>query len=115
MTNFNNMETFRTTFDRHNDLYGYKTKNFPPSYHPNEPSLNYAYDPDWSIKFHNTRLKLKRLIIAAILGYFLIQWKVKQVENYDRLKRHEQRAMQNKEVEQVYNKTVSFVVFDSEG
>jgi len=42
VTKFDNMETFRCTFDRHKDLYGYRTENFPESYHPNESALNYA-------------------------------------------------------------------------
>jgi hypothetical protein len=114
MTKFDNMETFRCNLDRHKDLYGYRTQNFPPSYHPNESALNYAQDPDWSVKFTNTKLKIKRLILAALLGFWLVQWKVKRVEEYDRLKRHEQRAMQNKEVDQFYNKNVTYVLFDEE-
>ena len=114
MTKFENMETFRCTFDRHKNLYGYRESNFPASYHPSESALNFAKDPDWSLKLEYPRLKLKRWIIAALVGFWLVQWKVKKVEEYDRLKRHEQRAMQNKEVDQFYNKNVSYVLFDQE-
>jgi len=51
-TSFNNLEYFDISYDRHKDLYGFKYENFPKSYHPEETPLNYAHDPDWSVKFH---------------------------------------------------------------
>lgn len=83
------METFRCTFDRHKDLYGCRTQNFPSQYHPLESSLNYAQDPDWSVKFMYPRINLKKWIAILLFGYWLVQWKVKRVEEYDKLKRHE--------------------------
>ena len=44
------MYTFPITYDRHKDQYRYRTTNFKPEYTVNEASLNYAYDPDWTIK-----------------------------------------------------------------
>ena len=45
----------------------------------------------------------------------MIQWKVRQVESFDRLKRKEQRAMQNQEAEEVYDKKARFVLFYPNG
>lgn len=47
------------------------------------------------------RAKLKRIIAFAIFLYFYLQHRVKKVEEYDRLKRQEQRAMQNTEIDEI--------------
>jgi hypothetical protein len=79
-TKFETMETFNVTTDRHLNLYGYRTENFPQSYHPLESPLNYANDPDWSVKYEYTRIKLKRVFIAILICFWFVQWKVKKVE-----------------------------------
>ena len=58
---------------------------------------------------------MKAIIIGGVLFYQLCQWKVRQVERFDRLKRKEQRAMQNKEAEDVYDKKARFVLFRPDG
>jgi len=49
-TSFSSMHDFTVTYDRHESLYGYRTHTFPSSYKVGESPLNYAMDPDWSIK-----------------------------------------------------------------
>lgn len=77
--------------------------------------FNWARDPDCLKKFRTRRLNLKAILIGGFLLYHLIQWKCRQVESFDRLKRKEQRAMQNKEAEEVYDKKVRFVLFTADG
>ena len=58
---------------------------------------------------------MKKLVVVGFLFYLLCQWKVGQVEKFDHLKRKEQRAMQNKEAEDVYDKKARFVLFRPDG
>ena len=72
-------------------------------------------DPYARDKFKIKRLNLKALTAFACLVYFAVKWREAKVCEYDRLKRTEQRAMQNKEAAEVSNKKARFVLFDSEG
>ena len=77
--------------------------------------MNYAKDPDGLKKFRLRRVNFKLLLFGGLFFYWLVQWKCRQVEKFDRLKRKEQRAMQNQEAADVYNKKARFVLFTHEG
>lgn len=83
------MYTFNISYDRHKLRYGYRTSLFPASYMPNQSSLEYARDPDWYYKIGTKRLKLKRAIFLLTATFFIVRWRVAQVEEFDRLKRIE--------------------------
>ena len=51
--------------------------------------LDFAKDPDWSVKFENKRMNIKRIILLFGLIVLWVQWKVKAVEKFDHLKRVE--------------------------
>lgn len=50
-----------------------------------------------------------------VLAFMIEQFREAQVSEYDRLKRFEQRAMQNKELEEVNGKQARFILFDENG
>ena len=108
------MYTFAITYDRHKDRYGYRTKDFPDKYSVHESTLNFAYDPDWLVKLDTKRVNLKKFLFFLGIGFLWLHHRVQKVEEFDRIKRTEQRAMQNTEVEDLQNKIVEFVLFDRE-
>lgn len=87
MTKLHMLEHFNSTYDRHKNLYGYRRSNFPQSYHPETPVLDYAMDLDWSVKYHKQRLRLKRWVLALLMFAAWIKYKTKSVERFDHLKR----------------------------
>ena len=95
------MYTFAVTYDRHKNKYGYRTSNFPSAYSPNESSLNYAMDQDWVYKLQADRINLKKWFLGVTLFFIWLNHRIKKVELFDKLKRQEQRAMQNTEVEEL--------------
>ena len=97
----NDMKTFKMTYNRHLNRYGYRKTNFPSEFSINETALNYSYDPDWSVKFAQKRYNFKKLIFFSVFLLWFGHRRVQKVEEFDRLKRQEQRAMQNKEVDEV--------------
>lgn len=109
------MYTFSITYDRHKDRYTYRTQDFPADYGVNESALNYSMDPDWYYKLRVRRINLKRWILLFGLTYWWVKNRVVTVEEFDRIKRIEQRAMQNTEIEDLYNKKVTFILYDSNG
>lgn len=111
-TKFRNMNFFVITYDRHLNRYGFKTSDFPESYHPNMCSLTYMKDPDWTKKLELVKVNLKKYVLIVIICYLLLKWRVKRVELFDKRKRQEQRAMQNSEIQDLHNKKVQFVIFD---
>lgn len=114
-TAFNNLEYFDCTYDRHKDLYGFRYENFAKSYDPDETPLNYAQDPDWSVKYHNKRINLKKYFVMLVIFMIWAKYKMKQVEKFDHLKRKEQRAMLNKEVDEFKDKKLTYVLFKPDG
>lgn len=94
-------------------MYGARTKNFPSGYHPKESALNFTNDPDWTVKLKHPRFNFKFWIAIALTWYALIRWQIRRVERFDNAKRKEQRAMQNKEVEELFMKKVHYLLFDS--
>lgn len=104
------MYTFNITTDRFAGKYGYRTGNFPKSYSVHDLPIDYAYDPDWTVKIRYERLNLKKIILVVGLIYYFLSRRVYLVEQFDKRKRYEQRAMQNQEIADVYNKKVKFVL-----
>jgi hypothetical protein len=109
------MHTFPITYDRHHDRYGHRMSNFPASYSVHESSLSYSMDPDWLHKFETARFSFKSLFAFLLLVYGYARYRVMKVEAFDKRKRQEQRAMQNQEVDEVYNKFARFVLKDRNG
>lgn len=68
-------------------MYGNRLSNFPEKYNRAESPLNYKHDPDWYHKIEYNRLHLKKWILILFFGYWALQWRVKNVEGYDRRKR----------------------------
>lgn len=73
--------------------------------------LEYARDPDLSVKFELQRVNLKKWLLFALLGFGMLKYRERQVNKYDHLKRQEQRAMQNKEVEEFNGKKVLYRIY----
>ena len=94
-TNFASTKDFKVTYNRHKDAYDFRVSNFPKEYHLNASPLDFRHDPDlvgndvYDSKFKLKRVNLKMWMIAGLLTYWLIGWKVKRVENFDRMKRKE--------------------------
>lgn len=72
-------------------------------------------DPDWTVKISKPRLPLKRFLLMLTLLGLWVHFKAKSVMRFDHLKRKEQRAMQNKEVEEFKGKKVDFILFCPDG
>ena len=89
------MKTFRLTYDRHVGLYNERVRDFPEGYRNSDSAYSWKNDPDWSVKLKPQRLRARWWLLGGVVLYLLIQRRVKNVERYDRLKRKEQRAMQN--------------------
>ena len=83
------MYSFNITYDRHRDRYGYRIKDFQPSYSIQESSLNYAKDPDWIKKLTIHKINLKKIIFFFAVVYYWVNDRVKKVEEFDRIKRIE--------------------------
>ena len=86
-----------------------------PGYRAKEDVRNYAMDPDWYYKLEPRRLNMKALFLFLALGLYWLRRRERQVNEFDRQKRMEQRNMQNSEVEEVYGKHARFLLFDSQG
>ena len=82
-TSLSNLQNFTYSFDRHRDMYGYKTSNFPQSYHPKVSAINFAQDPDWSVKLLTPRFNFKRWILLLVFGYLILKYQVRRVEYFD--------------------------------
>ena len=54
-------------------------------------------------------------LLIGVLAFFMYHRRISNVQKYDSLHRQEQRAMQNREIEEVDGKKVRFVLFDQEG
>jgi hypothetical protein len=89
----NDMKTFKMTYNRHYGRYGFRDKNFPKEYNIHETALNYSNDPDWSVKYKQNRFNFKKLIFFTVFLFWFLHRRVAKVEEFDRLKRREQRAM----------------------
>jgi len=112
---FQNMFTFVHTYDRHLNQYPARTKDFPSSYEYYESPLNWGYDPDWSVKIQPLRINFKKIFAFFLLGAIYLRYRIKKVEAFDQRKRREQRAMQNKEVEEFQGRNVKFRLKDAHG
>lgn len=84
-----NMYNFTITENRHKGRYGYRTSNFPDSYHPLESALNYKNDPDWTVKLAPVKFKGKRFLFILFSIYLGLRWRRNMVEEVDRQKRRE--------------------------
>lgn len=71
IANIQSMQTFTLTYNRHEGRYGYRENNFPESYHNRECALEYAKDPDYTVKFEVERINLKLLMFSALVAGFL--------------------------------------------
>ena len=45
-----NMPKFKISYNRHKDQYKYRETDFPQEYHSKMVALEYAKDPDWTVK-----------------------------------------------------------------
>jgi hypothetical protein len=72
MTNFNNIENFSITHDRHKGLYGPKLSGFKESYDIKDSEFNYMHDPDWSVKMKPRRNNLKLWFLGLGIIYIWI-------------------------------------------
>lgn len=113
--NFKNCEHFTLSIDRHKDLYGNRVRNFPDEYEQWASIKDWHNDPYFSLKYKYKRINLKAWTLILLFGFAAIKVREAQVSEYDRLKRYEQRAMQNKEAEEVNGKRAQFVLFDKDG
>ena len=105
------MKTFDLTYDRHAGKYGYREKDFPTEYSIHDSPMDYVRDPDYTVKFKVQRVNLKAWVLFFLALYYFGNKRLRNVAEFDRLKRQEQRAMQNKEFESVENKSVKFCLF----
>lgn len=87
------MYNFNLTYDRHRGRYGFKTSDFPDSYDPHESALVYTNDPDWTVKLRLKRLNLKLYFFIGCIIYILFKRRIYYVNEFDKRKRREQRAM----------------------
>lgn len=62
-----------------------------------------------------TRVPLKLIMLVAFVLWYSARRRVERVEEFDRRKRREQRAMQNKEAEELQNRRVTYLLFDTDG
>ena len=67
--------------------------NFPKEYPVGTPTLDFAKDPDWSTKQGYKRFNFKAMFLGTVFLIYMIQRRAKAVDDFDRLKRHEQKAM----------------------
>ena len=88
-TNFYSIRNFNLTYDRHKGAYDFRVRDFPDSYQSRSSPMDYRNDPDAWIKFVPTRLNLKLILLGLVASYYLIQWRVRRVEHFDRMKRKE--------------------------
>jgi len=112
MTTFKNIEQFEITHDRHKELYGYKFSNFADKHSFSDSALNYTHDPDWTRKMENSRVNLKRFFLCLTAIALWYECKKQSVMRFDHLKRVEQRAMQNKEIDEFKDKKVYWTLFE---
>jgi hypothetical protein len=61
------------------------------------------------------RVNLKKFLLVLGISFLWVRNRVQKVEEFDQIKRTEQRAMQNTEVEDLHNKKVEFVLYDRGG
>lgn len=103
--NAQTLGSFTMTYNRHEGLYGFRTQDFPASYSASASSLEYALDPDYSVKLVAAeRINLKKWLLVGLLFIWAVNRRVTNVATYDRMKRSEQRAMQNTEADEVASK-----------
>jgi hypothetical protein len=113
--NFQNCEQFTISYDRHKGLYGYRVRDFPAEYDIKASFMDWKQDPYKRDKFKIGRINLKKCFALLALAIAAEQFREAQVSEYDRLKRFEQRAMQNKEADEVNGKQARFILFDENG
>lgn len=63
--------------------------------------MDYEEDPDYTAKMGPGRFKFKKFFFGMFVIILLFRQRIKNVEYFDRLKRSEQRAMNNTEVAEV--------------
>eukprot|EP00347_Sterkiella_histriomuscorum_P008809 403343668 len=112
ITSIKTMYTFTHTTDRHAEMYNFRTHNFPKSYEERDTTLEYVNDPDGSYKMNTQRFPIKGMLMLLLVVGVYLRKKEKLVEEFDRQKRFEQRAMQNTEIEEFFNKKVKFQLYD---
>ncbi|CDW82757.1 UNKNOWN [Stylonychia lemnae] len=112
LTSFKNIYDFTITYNRHKNKYGMRLKDFPESYGIYDSSMNYRYDPDYYYKFRPQRLRVRYLIAGFFMFIFICKARVRNVEEFDRQKRMEQRNMQNVEIDEVYGKYGKYTLYN---
>ena len=105
------MKNFSVTYNRHKGKYDYRSTNFPDSIVWWQSPLDYSKDPDWTNKLVIQRINFKKLIVFSLLFVCMIKRRLYNVQEFDRAKRREQRAMQNEEVDEVHGKGVKLCLF----
>jgi len=67
------MKSFSLTYDRHKDKYGFRHSNFKESYNIGESPMEWAKDPDWSVKFVPQRINLKKWMFYAFVVVMMVR------------------------------------------
>ena len=106
------MKNFTITYNRHENKYGPRLRNFPSEYAGGSPYIDYWNDPDWTQKIQPRRMNFLFLFTGIGLLVYMVHRRLHKVATFDALKRREQRAMQNREAEDVEGKLVNFCVFE---
>lgn len=110
--NAKNIKNFAVSYDRHAGMYLTPVgPNFPESYSYSTPIFEMKNDPDWTVKHEYRRISFLHLFLKLSVIILLFKWRFASVKKYDVYKRQEQRAMQNKEAEEVSGKYVRFCLF----
>lgn len=92
--NAHTMTSFTHTYNRHQGLYEFRSQDFPASYSGVASPLEYARDPDYSVKLATIeRINLKKWMVIGLVVVWAVRRRVANVAAYDRMKRSEQRAM----------------------
>lgn len=109
--NIDTMKNFTLTYDRHFEMYDATRKNFKESYSIHDSQMDFKNDPDWTVKMRTARWPLLKMIASAVALCYFVYNRRESVALFDKLKRKEQRAMQNTEAEEFAGKKARFILF----
>ena len=83
------MKSFPISYNRHKNKYGFKENNFPDTYQSDACVLDYARDPDWTVKFTYQRLNCKKWILITGFGLWMLKRRHDNVAKHDAQMRKE--------------------------
>ena len=92
-------------------MYDATRKNFKESYSIHDSQMDFKNDPDWTVKMRTARWPLLKMIASAVALCYFVYNRRESVALFDKLKRKEQRAMQNTEAEEFAGKKARFILF----